>query len=78
MSYLYKGQDIRPITFKHQGKVNKYKDVTVMRIISLEQPSFISSGVKPRNFSFWDVRRPTIVAAEAASARKSVLICIGD
>lgn len=46
MSYLYKGQDIRPITFKHQGKVNKYKDVPVMRIIRLEQPDFIEDCYK--------------------------------
>lgn len=46
MSYLYKGQNVRPIDFKHQGKVNKYKDVPRMRIISLEQPDFIEDCYK--------------------------------
>lgn len=47
-------------------------------IILEPDTQFIFSDVKSRNFSFWDVSRPTIVAAEVASARKSVLICIGD
>lgn len=49
MSYMYRGQDIRPAYFKGQAKDNKIvygERIPVMRIVRLEQPDLFGDPGK--------------------------------